>query len=151
MMSISPHIRILLRTAVFLAAGVPVAWIDLRTRRIPDALSLGGLAALFAFDLLSASPELLLSAASALFAFLLFALVRRVTKGLGFGDVKYAALLGFFTGPRLLPAAFLVAAAAGLAYAFAAVRFFGMPRGARAAFGPFLSAGGLVAAAYMLI
>ncbi len=136
----------LLRAALFLLAAVPITVIDLRTRRIPDALSLGGLAALAAFDLAARSPAFLESAAAGAFAFLLFWAVRAATKGLGFGDVKYAAMLGFFSGPRLLPLAFFTAAAGALAWALFAVLFRGRPKTERIPFGPFLSLGGLAAA-----
>jgi len=150
-MSISPRAALLLRAAVFLAAALPITVIDLRSRRIPDALSLGGLGLLATVDIAAASPDLPLEAAAALFAFLLFYLVRRVTGGLGFGDVKYAALLGFFAGPRLLPLVFFTAAAGGLIYAFVAARFLKRARDERVAFGPFLSAGGFAAALCMAL
>jgi prepilin signal peptidase PulO-like enzyme (type II secretory pathway) len=141
--------RLFLRAAVFLAAAIPITVIDLRSRRIPDVLSLGALMILVVFDIVSSAPDFFFSTGTGLFAFLVFWAVRALAGGLGFGDVKYAALLGFFTGPRFLPVAFLVAAAGGLVYALAAILFFGKSKDERIAFGPFLSAGGLAAAVCM--
>lgn len=147
-MILAPFARLILRAAVFLAAALPAAVIDLRSFRIPDMLSLGGLLALIAFDLATQAPDLPSSAAAGGFSFLLFSLVRKLTGGLGMGDVKYAATLGFFAGPRLLPLALLVAASGGLVYALVVLRLLKRPSPERIAFGPFLSAGGLAAAVF---
>jgi prepilin signal peptidase PulO-like enzyme (type II secretory pathway) len=150
-MALSPETRLLLRSACFLAAALPISWIDLRTRRIPDLLSLGGLGVLLLIDLIINPIGIPAALAGAAFAFFVFWLVRWLTRGLGLGDVKYAALLGYFAGIRLLPVAFLAAAGTGLAFVAVARLFLGMPKDARVAFGPFLSAGGIAAAIYLLI
>lgn len=144
-MALSPETHILLRSAGFLAAALPIAWIDARTRRIPDLLSLGGLGVLFLIDLLVDPTGIPAALVGAAFAFLVFWFVRRLTLGLGLGDVKYAALLGYFAGLRLLPVVFLAAAGTGLAFVAVARLLLDMPKDARVAFGPFLSAGGIAA------
>jgi prepilin signal peptidase PulO-like enzyme (type II secretory pathway) len=150
-MVVAFRFHLLARSVLFLSVAVPITVIDLRSYRIPDALSLGGLGLLATVDLAASCPALLWNAAAAAFAFLLFWAVRALTGGLGFGDVKYAALLGWFAGPRLLPAAFFSAAAAGLVYALIALRLHRRKAGDRVAFGPFLSIGGLAAAACMIL
>lgn len=147
-MTLAPFCRLILRAFLFLAAAIPAAVTDLRSFKIPDMLSFGGLLALIAFDLATKAPDLPFSAAAGGFSFLLFSLVRKLTRGLGMGDVKYAATLGFFAGPRLLPLALLFAASGGLVFALIIPRLLKRPSPERIAFGPFLSAGGLAAAVF---
>ena len=76
---------------------------------------------------------------------LIFQILRWGSRGgLGFGDVKLAAWLGFYLGPRALPVALFTAAILG--GLVAAVLLLTGRRGRRDVipFGPFLAAGGLV-------
>ena len=136
-----------LRSLLFLAFAAPITLVDLRSRRIPDALSLGGLACLAAFDCFLEPGSLFRDGLAATLAFALFYLIRACTMGLGFGDLKYAALVVFYSGlPRCFAALAASALAALAAFAFAA---FGSRRRRLAAtlpFAPFLTLGALAAA-----
>lgn len=86
------------------AAGVALALIDLDTRKLPNALVLpsypvAGVLLVLATLLGSDSGSLLRAAMGgvAMYAFY-FALVFAYPKGMGFGDVKVAGVLGLYTG-----------------------------------------------------
>ncbi|GHT81011.1 hypothetical protein FACS1894130_12680 [Spirochaetia bacterium] len=99
---------------IFLAFAIPISIIDIRTRRIPDILN-GACFLLVLLARLCTDPQALhLSLAAALFGFLLFFCVRLGTRGLGFGDVKFAAVIGLVCGFPGLLAAFFIAALLGI-------------------------------------
>lgn len=120
-----------------------IAVIDLRTLRIPDALSLpliamgviwGGW-----FEDANGAAHLLGACAGyaslAGFGALYFRL--RGREGLGLGDAKLFAAAGAWLGWQALPLVLTLAAAGGLAFALATRR----ARDARMAFGPWLALG----------
>jgi prepilin signal peptidase PulO-like enzyme (type II secretory pathway) len=135
---------------VFLGFALPISLIDIRTYRIPDALCIP---CFFLIMLLRIgdNPETLPNfLGAAFFSALLFFLIRLGTRGLGLGDVKFAALVGIFCGFPWACAAFLTASLAGLAFAgLAAARFFELQKGRTTPplihFAPFLSIGALAA------
>ncbi len=107
----------MLRLFVFAAFSIPILISDIRSRRIPDAASLGGFFLLLFLDIgldRAMVPARLLAAAT---AFCLFLGVRMLTKGLGFGDVKLAAFSAYALGPVGSLVAFPVSAMTGIAYA----------------------------------
>ena len=130
-----------LRSLVLTILLIVISIIDLRSFRIPDPLSLGGIAILLTFDLVQDGALVPARAAATLFAAGLFFLIRRFTGGLGLGDVKMAALVGYAVGPRGLPAALLVAALGGLGFAGWKALGGCWPSDRKIPFGPFLSAG----------
>jgi leader peptidase (prepilin peptidase)/N-methyltransferase len=77
---------------VVLAVGVPLAAIDLGAHRLPDPLVLPALALVAALALAIGLPRALLGGAILATVYAALALLPR--SGLGFGDVKLAALLG---------------------------------------------------------
>ncbi|MGI6108520.1 MAG: prepilin peptidase [Eubacteriaceae bacterium] len=121
-----------------------LAIIDLKTMRLPDALT-GSLALLGILDIfVEASPDPLSRAAGAACALILW-FIRMFTKGgIGFGDVKLTAaagiLLGYSDMITALGFAVLTGAAGALIYKFNGVKK--MP------FGPWLCAGIFAAALY---
>jgi leader peptidase (prepilin peptidase)/N-methyltransferase len=135
-----------LSVAILLVALVPVVVIDLRHKLIPDIVVLPAAIAGLACAVLADPRRWWVPVASALGAagfLLLIGLVR--PGGMGMGDVKLGLLLGAVLGSAVVPA---------LAAAFAAGALIGLAllavRGAAARrtavpFGPFLSAGALVA------
>jgi prepilin signal peptidase PulO-like enzyme (type II secretory pathway) len=133
--------------ALFLCCAIPITAIDLKSARIPDAYSLGGLACLSLHDALLSPSSLLGDCLAAALAFALFLGIRAFTKGLGFGDLKYAALIAFYTGFPYCFAAMATAATAAMLFFVAAVAFFGKRRTMMIPFAPFLTIGALVAAA----
>lgn len=131
----------LLATLGLLAVLVAIAAIDLRSLRIPDALSLPLVAAGLAVAPALRGTAFADHAIGAVAAFGLFALIgelhfrRRGTEGLGLGDAKLFAAGGAWLGWQALPMVLLIAALGGLAGA--AVRGRDRPL----AFGPWLAAG----------
>jgi leader peptidase (prepilin peptidase) / N-methyltransferase len=130
---------------VFVSALVAVSLTDLELKIIPNKILL--VAAILGFGIVvlgdvGSLPERLGAAAAA--GGLLFAAAFAYPQGMGLGDVKLAAMMGFFLGRAVAPA-LLVALLAGslvglviIAREGAAARKRGIP------FGPFLAFGGVV-------
>ncbi len=135
----------LLPALIFIAALVAIFFIDLDFYIIPNVIVLpaavAGLVLAVAVD-----PgrwlELLIAGAAAGAFFFAIAFIK--PGGMGMGDVKLAAMLGFYLGKAVIVAVFLgflLGAVAGLALIAAGRK----GRKSRIPFGPFLAAGGLVA------
>jgi prepilin signal peptidase PulO-like enzyme (type II secretory pathway) len=135
----------LLRSTLFFLMAAPATFIDLKSMRIPDLFSLGGLACLLLLDALRQPSRLALDLLAAGLAFCLFSFIRSLTKGIGFGDLKFAALSACYAGlPRWFLAMALASAAAMLCY-FAALFVFKKGRNFMIPFAPFITVGALVA------
>jgi len=123
---------------------VGIALYDLKTFRIPNILLV-----FFALIVLISGwkqplPVIIGRFAAATLAFILFALVWRVSHGMGFGDVKYACLLGYIAGPgKIVPLMLFTALFSVAIYAAGSVLFH-WPKTARIPFAPFLSAAMIV-------
>jgi leader peptidase (prepilin peptidase)/N-methyltransferase len=131
--------------AVVQVVLVGLAWIDLRERRLPNALvvplGLGALVARAAF-VRGSLVEVVVAGAVAFAVFLLLALV--VRGGLGMGDVKLAAAEGLLLGRAAVDALVLGVVLGGLA----AVVLLLVRRAGRAstyAYGPYLALGAAIA------
>lgn len=132
---------------VLVAILVPVALIDLDTRRIPNKIT--GPAAVVAVVLggvlrPAGLPEQLIAGAAA--AAFLLAFVLAYPRGMGMGDVKLAGVLGLFLG-RSVGVAILAAVLTGTIVGVAIMARVGVQSGRKTAvpFGPFLAFGGVVA------
>lgn len=134
------------RAALLLAAGA-CAVVDLRQRRIPDAVVAPAAALIALARVVSAARgagwlaplEGLATAAAAL---LLFALVRAASGGrLGAGDAKLAALIGLALGVRGWLAAMVIASASGSAVALALIAAGRLRPSDPLPFAPFLAVG----------
>lgn len=127
---------------IFVIFSIPISIIDLRSRRIPDILSIPCFILLFFTRLLLTPQHLPGCLVAAIFGMFLFYCVHSFTKGLGLGDVKLAGVIGLFCGiPCLLPA-FLIAAFLGIAVAL----FFRTgSRSCPLPFAPFLTVGAIIA------
>lgn len=131
---------------LFFAFGVALSYLDLRERRAPDPLTLGGLSIALIFAALEGWPALLGALSGAVLGGGVLLLARLAARGgLGFGDVKFAAFMGAVLQPRplllgLMASAFFALAFAGMAFILGKLR-----RGSQIPFVPFLSAGALVA------
>ena len=112
---------------------------DLRTLRIPNFLTYGFFALLFAHDIFTAPSEIPGHMLSAFFFFALFFLAAILTKGIGFGDVKLAAVLGYSCG-ILRTSVMLVFACTAAVAAFIILRI-RKSRVKRLPFSPFVAAG----------
>jgi leader peptidase (prepilin peptidase) / N-methyltransferase len=131
---------------VFVSTLVAISLTDLELKLIPNRIllvaSVLGLAIVAVGDPASL-PERLVAAAGA--GGLLFAAAMAYPQGMGLGDVKLAAVMGFFLGAAVAPALFVALLAGSLvglailAREGTAARKRGIP------FGPFLAFGGVVA------
>lgn len=101
-----------LKTAAYLALLVAAGWLDLRTGRIPNALTLAGLAVGLLLALPAGPAAVLLACAGAGLA-LLVALPFFALGALGGGDAKLLVAVGAFLGPERLWSALLLSALAG--------------------------------------
>jgi leader peptidase (prepilin peptidase)/N-methyltransferase len=127
---------ILLETGLLTAVLAAIAWIDARSLRIPDALSLPliGLG-------LAVQPALWDPVIGAVLGYGVLWLIgglwfrRTGTEALGLGDAKLFAAAGAWLGWQALPQVLLIAALSGLAFALARRQ-----RGPLA-FGPWLALG----------
>jgi prepilin signal peptidase PulO-like enzyme (type II secretory pathway) len=128
---------------IFSVFALPVSIIDIRTRRIPDLLSVSCFILVLAARLWHSPETAPFFLAASLFAFALFFCVALGTGGLGFGDVKFAAVIGLVCGfPGVLAALF---AASVLGLLAALFPLFRGPDGAvPIPFAPFLCAGTLL-------
>jgi leader peptidase (prepilin peptidase)/N-methyltransferase len=132
---------------VLVAFLVPLTLIDLKTQTLPDRLTApAAVLALILGTALDPGGEVeRLIAAAAAGAFF-FAAWYLKPGGMGFGDVKLAAVLGLFLGREVAVAVF-VALIAGVVVGLVIMRRAGVARGRKTKipFGPFLALGGLVA------
>lgn len=139
---------------VFTAAMVALSVIDLETYRLPTPIIYvsglaGGLLLVLAAALTQDWRGLVEGLAGAAIAFAVFYVIHFVSpRGMGFGDVRLAALVGLFLGWIELPLvavglflAFALASAVGIALMVLGRR----GRKDRVPFGPFLAGGGLLA------
>ena len=130
--------------ALFGSLFVLLAWLDIRTRLIPNAIVYPALLLAVGLSPTGPGPGLLASLGGGLGALSAGWAIRSMSRGgLGWGDVKMAALVGAVVGfPGIVAAGALTAAAGGLvAGALVMVRLRG--RGDVLPYGPFVALGGL--------
>jgi prepilin peptidase CpaA len=97
-----------------IAGGVGVsALIDLRTRRVPNALTLGIAAVGFALAVAEPNSSALIRAAAGFALGFALMLPGHIAGATGAGDVKLFAALGTLLGPEQTAVAFLYTAIAG--------------------------------------
>jgi len=118
-----------------------IAAFDLKYYRIPDFL----LALLVPVMLIpdKGRPDVPVSArfATSLAVLVIFCAVWYFSKGIGMGDVKYAAVLGFILSPdRLIPALLFTGILCIMIYS-SGLLLFNWQKDAKIPFAPFLSAG----------
>ncbi|MDR2079557.1 MAG: prepilin peptidase [Treponema sp.] len=99
---------------VFLAFALPASWIDIRTYRIPDVLIFSGSLVIFILLLIAGTVSIPNRLIAAALSGLFFFIIRRITGGLGLGDVKFAFFIGLCCGLPWVCAAFLCAALLGI-------------------------------------
>ena len=129
---------------------ITVAVIDLEARIIPDDVVLPMLwLGLFcnAFGLYADANDAILGAVAGYLAlWLIYWIYKLATgmEGLGFGDLKLAAMLGAWLGVNMLPIFLLVAFTAGTLVGVGLIIFAGGSRRSVVPFGPFLAAAGWI-------
>jgi leader peptidase (prepilin peptidase)/N-methyltransferase len=126
---------------------------DLETQRLPNILTLPGTVVGFLFSFWTPPGPLESLAGAALGAGMLF-LIRwawfRATgvEGMGLGDVKMAALIGAFLGPRQLWLVLVLASVGGAVVGIGMAALQRRSLSTRLAFGTFLSVAALIASLY---
>jgi prepilin peptidase CpaA len=109
---VSRALPLALMTAALLAVMAGAAWFDVRTRRIPNLLTVGGMAVAIGLRLVAGPSAAIDGVTGAVLAFVL-CLPFFVLGVLGGGDAKLLMVVGAFTGPRDLLVAMLVIASLG--------------------------------------
>lgn len=104
-----------LRFFSFLYLSV-ISIFDLRTGRIPNLLTAGFFVAMILSDIFTVPSKITNHLLSAIFFFAVFYLAKVITKGLGFGDVKAASVLGYSTGFLRGCIGFVFASIAGIIF-----------------------------------
>lgn len=106
------------RTALLMSLLALAAWTDWRTMRIPNWLTVGGMATGIAVNAIAAAPPGAAWALGGLASGLLLLMPLYAMRMLGAGDVKLMAMLGAFLGAHdffpALVVIFLTAGAVGL-------------------------------------
>ena len=132
---------IIIATSVLAAVLARLAWVDLRTFRLPNIYTVPLIGAGLVLALVTDRISIGASVAGALTGFGLFwaigqfYFVRHGQEGLGLGDAKLFAASGSWLGVGLLPYVLLVASLGGLVYALLTRR----NPDRRVAFGPWLA------------
>jgi prepilin signal peptidase PulO-like enzyme (type II secretory pathway) len=133
------------RLAVFGAFSIPITFFDLRDLRIPDALSLGGAAALVVLEVFAPARSLPTLLVEGAIAFGVFATITLATRGkLGLGDAKYSLLIVLALGMFGWLTTLAVASVSGLVVGLILVRRHPLSADARIPFAPFLTFGAAV-------
>ena len=84
---------------IFIGFSIPIAVCDIRSMKIPDLLIYSGISAMPGYRAAFLREGILLYICAALISAVLFVMVRKISKsGLGWADVKYAALCGLYAG-----------------------------------------------------
>lgn len=138
---------------IFLLVSIPASIIDIRTFRIPDILTYSGCAVLILTTAFLNTAFLSEALTAGAIGLLVFYLIRRFTKGLGLGDVKFAAFVGLFCGLQVSFFAYLIASVTGMLFALLLLTRRKFTRKQPIAFAPFLAFGAIAAkigALYML-
>ena len=125
---------------------VPIAFIDLDTRKIPNKLTAPAAVVALGLGLgldIDFVPEMLISAAGGFLFFFLAAVM--YPKGMGMGDVKLAGVMGLYLGRAVAPAIF-AGLILGVVVGAVIIARKGAQEGRKTAvpFGPFLAAGAIL-------
>jgi len=131
-------------TALFAAAMISVAIIDLRSRRIPNVVTLPGMVLALILASLSGVEALTSAGLGASMAIGVTGVAYVAARGqFGMGDVKLAGLGGAVLGLGTVPV-YLVLASLLAAVVAAAMLARGASRSATMAYGPYLAAAGIL-------
>ena len=139
----------LLRDLLFFSLLVPIAFIDIDHRIIPDELSLGGLAAGLLLSFLPGGEWKASVAGALLGGGILYATAflyekARGAEGMGGGDIKLLAMIGAFLGWRGALATIFLGALLGAAGGILAMRKGGEGLKTAIPFGPYLCVAALL-------
>ncbi len=133
-----------IRIILFIVFCLVIAVVDSKTYRIPDVILILFLCVMSLFDI---GKDIFYMAEHLLAAFLgfgVFYFVFTYSGGLGFGDVKYAAVLGYILGVEKMVFLFFFAAFGGIITYVIGFGIFRWGKATKIPFAPFLSLGALV-------
>jgi prepilin signal peptidase PulO-like enzyme (type II secretory pathway) len=134
-----------LRFTIFTSVSMLIAIIDFKTHKIPNNLLIVLIFDLLLLDLIFNPGSIPLNLISGAGAYILFYSVFRFREGLGFGDVKYAAIIGYFLGIHNVILGLLIAVITGIVFWCAGRLLFNWAKDRRFAFGPWLGCGAIAA------
>ncbi len=135
-----------LAVMVMALALVPVVVIDLEHKLIPNIVVLPAAAIALVFAVLHNPDRWWVPVAGALGAAMFLGILWLLyPRGMGFGDVKLALLLGAVLGASVIPALFIAFAAGSILGIVLMARHGASARKTTIPFGPYLAAGALVA------
>lgn len=132
--------------AVLLITCIPISIIDCRKYIIPDVLTALLFLSLILHDVLTVKIRIPSAVLTAVASFCMFFFIYRLHGGLGFGDVKFSAVLGYALGFPLAFLSFTAASILAILYAVAFLR--NKKRNLKIPFAPFLSAGAVLTALF---
>jgi prepilin signal peptidase PulO-like enzyme (type II secretory pathway) len=144
-MSVTAFLSTYSQHVVFVLLALYASYVDIRTYKIPDICTYSGLMLIAAQRLVWNQDSFFNALSTAVLSFVVFFLIRRTTKGLGFGDVKYAALIGMYCGSPAIFVAFFAASCSGIAVALLLMAVQKLDRYTPIPFAPFLSFGAIIA------
>lgn len=140
-----------LGTLIFVWAMIALAFIDIDTQLLPDAITLPLLWAGLMFNLEGGFISLSSAVLGAVFGYLslwsiywLFKLIMK-KEGMGYGDFKLLAAIGAWLGWSQLPLVIIASSVVGAAAGISMILFAKHGRDIPIPFGPYLVGGGLIA------
>ncbi|RKX85909.1 MAG: prepilin peptidase [Spirochaetes bacterium] len=129
----------------FLIFSIPSSVIDFKQKRIPDKIIFPGIIILTGFRIIFFEDLLSIVALKVITGPLIFLLVYLFTHGkLGIGDIKFAALIGVFTGFPGLLVAIGLASLMGLVFSVIGLIAGTLQLTTKIPFAPFLTLGGFL-------
>jgi prepilin signal peptidase PulO-like enzyme (type II secretory pathway) len=136
-----------LRIVVFLLFSLVISIIDSKTLKIPDLLLLSCFFFLVIMDVYASKQAIffLENFLAAFIWFIIFYLIFLFKGGIGFGDVKYAFLMGYALGLDITPFAFLCTAVCAILVYAIGIGILGWKLSDRLPFAPFMCSGALSA------
>ena len=133
------------QTIVITFFCIVITIIDIKTYRIPDILLLIFFFTVIIMQGYQPYTHLIVKFSSSVITMLLFSAVWFYSRGIGLGDVKYAALLGYLLTPEKLIYTFISAAILCVIIYMIGVVLFRWSKITKIPFAPFLSAGVILA------
>ncbi len=130
---------------IFLLYAIPASKIDIKQKRLPDVFTLPGGAVLLLITFVTERaflPEALLAA---LLLPLFLLIIKRVSKGLGEGDIKFSISIGVLCGLIGSYIALAIASLTALLFFAVLFKFKKIDLRTRIPFGPFLTGGAILA------
>lgn len=119
-----------------------ISFFDLREGRIPNLITFGFFLLLVITDIFTAPSEIPMRLACSVFFFTVFLIAVATTKGMGIGDIKLAAAIGYCSGFFKTLCIFILASLVGIIF-FMALCLFNKKTN-KIPFAPFTAAGYLL-------